>query len=67
VAYFRVSHDYRADRDGAVLVLLAGEVLDLEPRTAAWLLVDSPDVVVPLADQTTRPGVMRQINHPKGR
>lgn len=62
---YRVAHNYR----NGTLALEAGAVADLDEETAAFLLRDSPGVIVPVAEvrDVAAPPQDRQVHAPSGR
>lgn len=62
---YTVAHNYRS---GAIS-LEAGAVVDLDEETAAFLLRDSPGVIVPVAEvrDIVSPPADRQVHAPTGR
>lgn len=62
---YTVAHNYRSGET----VLEAGAVVDLDEETAAFLLRDSPGVIVPVAEvrDVVAPPSDRQVHAPTGR
>lgn len=62
---YRVIHNYRTP----ALSLEAGAIIDLDDETAAFLLTDSPGVIVPDAParDVQAPQANRQVTAPTGR